>query len=51
MTREAAGAHMRLHATGKGVAILKGVGFFSTDDADGRWGPDGSIHFDSTDDE
>ena len=35
---EAAGAKLRLRARGVGVAVLKGVGHYMTDDQAGRWG-------------
>jgi hypothetical protein len=44
---EAAGAHLRLHARGVGVAHLKGTGLFHTEDRDGAWEPDAAIAFDS----
>ena len=44
---EAAGAHLRLRARGVGVAFLKGVGHFMTDDVDGPWDADTEVEFDS----
>jgi len=47
---EAAGAHLRLHARGVGIAYLKGTGLFRTDDAEGvegAWEPDAAIAFES----
>lgn len=42
---EAGGARLRVRARGIGVAILDGVGHYSTDDQDGRWGPDLEVEF------
>jgi len=44
---EAAGANLRLHARGVGVAYLKGTGLYHTDDRDGAWEPDAAVAFDS----
>lgn len=44
---EVAGAKLRLRARGVGVAHLKGVGNFMTDDADGSWEPEPEVEFDS----
>lgn len=44
---EIAGARLRLRARGVGVAFLKGVGHFMTDDVDGRWEPESEVEFDS----
>ena len=46
---EAAGARMRLHAKGVGVAYLQGVGVYTTDDLEGAWGPDAGVAFESDD--
>ena len=40
MRVELAGARLRLRARGAGVAVLRGNGFYATDDAEGRWGSD-----------
>jgi hypothetical protein len=44
---EAAGARLRLRARGIGVAVLDGVGHYSTEDQEGRWGPDLELSFES----
>ncbi len=44
---EVAGAHLRLRARGVGVAFLKGVGHFMTDDVDGAWDADTEVEFES----
>jgi hypothetical protein len=46
---EAGGARLRLRARGIGVAFLKGVGHFTTDDQDGNWGADLAVEFESLD--
>jgi hypothetical protein len=37
---ELAGARLRIRARGAGVATLRGVGQYTTDDGEGRWAPD-----------
>ena len=37
---ELAGTRLRIRARGAGVAHLRGVGQYTTDDAEGRWAPD-----------
>ncbi len=45
---ELAGARLRLRARGVGVAHLRGVGLYSTDDSEGRWSPDVSLELEET---
>ena len=40
---ELSGARLRIRARGAGVAYLRGVGAYSTEDSEGRWGRELSI--------
>jgi hypothetical protein len=46
---EIAGAGLRLRARGVGIARLRGTGAYSTDDVDGRWGPDHVVELEEGD--
>lgn len=46
---EVAGARLRLHGRGAGVAFLKGAGVVFTDDLDRPWDPDVELEFESDD--
>ncbi len=47
MRFEAAGARVRLHAKGAGVAFLKGTGRILSDDVVAAWEPDAQVEFES----
>lgn len=46
---ELGGARLRLRARGVGVARLHGTGVYSTDDGEGRWGPELSVELEEGD--
>ena len=46
---EVAGARLHLRARGVGIARLRGTGVYSTDDGDGRWGPDLAVELEEGD--
>ena len=44
---ELAGAKLRIRARGAGVARLRGVGQYTTEDGEGRWAPDLAIELEA----